>query len=144
MPIDTNYSYNDQSGRITITKYKTVIHMTVGSTKATVNGKTALMPVAPMKIKYVAADKMKILIPSRFVSEALGLSYTWYSGTNTVAIVKNSLELSLNGGPKYEYTGSQGKVTIDGESIDVNDTPSIIIDDTAMLNASRVFAESKN
>jgi N-acetylmuramoyl-L-alanine amidase len=140
--IDAECSYNKEKGSITISKYGTTIVMTIGSKKATVNGKSTTLPVAPMKIKYVAANKVKILVPSRFVSQTLGLGYTWYSDKNTVAIEKYTILLSYNGGERFEYEGIQGKVTIDGKGVNLGTMPSIITNNTAMLRAKKVFSDS--
>jgi len=134
--------YNKAKGSITISKYGVSISMTVGSKTAKVNGKSVTLPVAPMSVKYVAANKWKVLVPSRFVAETLGLGYTWYSDKNTVAIVKSSILLSYNNGDKFEYTGALGKVTVDGANIDLGSLPSIISNNTAMLQAEKVFSDS--
>lgn len=140
--IDADCVYNDKTGAISISIYGIKIEMKIGSKSARVNGKAYTMPVAPMKLKYVSANKMKVLVPSRFVAEKLGLGYTWYSTKNTVAIEKHSMQLSYNGGKKFDYTGAFGKVTVDGKNINLGTAPSIIIDNTAMLSAYKVFAGS--
>lgn len=135
-------NYNEKKGTITISKYKKTIIMTIGSKTAKVNNKNVIMSAAPLKIKYVPKDKTKILVPSRFVSEALGLSYTWYADQNMVAIKKHTILLSYNGGEKFEYNGTQAKVSIDGKNISLGSMPNIIINSTAMLRAKAVFADS--
>jgi N-acetylmuramoyl-L-alanine amidase len=140
--IDADCIYNKEKGTISISKNNKTIQMTIGSTKATVNGKQVTMSVAPMRVKYVNAEIIKILVPSRFVSETLGLGYTWFSDKSTVAIVKHSLQLSYNSGNKFEYTGIQGAVSIDNKNIDLGNMPSIITNNTAMLRAKKVFANS--
>jgi len=134
--------YNSSKGTVTISKSGTTIVMTIGSKKATVNGKTITMNVAPMKVKYVLAGISRVLVPSRFVSETLGLGYTWNSAKGTVEIIKNSITLSYNGGAKFEYTGVQGMVTVDSKSISLGGMPSILTNNTAMLQAKKVFADS--
>lgn len=134
--------YNEAKGTVAISKYGTNIVMTLGSKKATVNGKAVTLPVAPRKIKYVASGTVKVLVPSRFVSETLGLGYTWYSDKSLIAIEKHTIQLSYDSKEKFEYTGMQGKVTIDGASVDLGSMPSVITNNTAMLRAKRVFADS--
>jgi N-acetylmuramoyl-L-alanine amidase len=140
--IDADCVYDSKNNTITISKYGITIKMTIGSKKATVNSKTVTLPVAPMRIKYVAANKTKVLVPSRFVCETLGLGYTWNSNKSTVAIKKDTLSLSYNGGEKFEYSKAQGKVIINGKSVNLGSTPSLIINNTAMLCAYKVFASS--
>lgn len=140
--IEADCVYDKAKGTVTISKYGTTIVMTIGSKKATVNGKSATLPVAPVKIKYVSTGKVKILVPSRFVSQTLGLGYTWNSATRTVAIEKYTIRLAYNYSDKFEYTGTLGRVTIDGKAVNLGGMPSIITNNTAMLRAKRVFADS--
>lgn len=135
-------TYKSDKGTITIAKYGKTITMTIGSTKATVNGQKVTLPVAPMKIKYVKEKTTKVLVPSRFISEKLGLTYSWNSSTSTVAIVKTSLLLSFDHGEKFDYTGAQGKVTVNGKNISLGNMPSIITNNTAMLRAKKVFTDA--
>ncbi len=140
--IAADCTYNKTMGTITISKYGKTIKMTIGSKKATINGQAVTLPVAPMRVKYVKANKEKVLVPSRFIAEKLGLSYSWNSSKATVAIVKTSLMLSFNKGEQFEYTGAQGKVTVDGRNINLGNMPSIITNNTAMVRAKRVFTDA--
>lgn len=134
--------YNKDKATVTIAKYGITIIMKVGSKNATVNGKTVTMPVAPLKIKYVDKGVTKILVPSRFVAETLKLGYTWNSSRGTISIEKYTLSLSYDSQAGFEYTGVQGKVSIDGKNLDLGTMPSIITNNTAMLRAKKVFADS--
>ncbi|MBH1940957.1 N-acetylmuramoyl-L-alanine amidase [Mobilitalea sibirica] len=141
--IDADFVYNKPKSTVTLSRSGTTIVMTIGSKKATVNGKAVTLPVAPVKIKYRDAGITNILVPSRFVSETFGLGYTWYSAKSTVAIEKkSSVTLSYNSGKKFEYTGTLANVTIDGKKISLGNMPSIITNNTAMLRAKRVFSDS--
>lgn len=144
-PIKAECVYDKAKGTVSISKYKTTIVMTLNSKKAYVNGKSVTLPVAPVKIKYVKAGVTKILVPSRYISETLGLGYTWYSASSTVAIVKepDALMLSYNNGRRFTYTGTQGAVIVNGKKVKPGNMPSIITNNTAMLRAKRVFADSE-
>jgi len=141
--IDADYVYNNAAGTVIIKKNGITIKMTTKSKIAFVNGKKVTMPVAPVKIKYIDANITKVLVPSRFVSETLGVSYTWYSNRNTVEIVNKSIQLAYNGGKKFEYKGTLGYVSIDNENIALGSMPSVILNNTAMLRAKKVFASSQ-
>ena len=39
----------------------------------------------------------------------------------------------------YSYTGTQAKLTVDGETIDLDDFPGLIIDNTALFSLEDVF-----
>ncbi len=144
--IKANCVYDKSKGTVTISKSGTTIVLTIGSKKATVNGKSVTMSVAPAKYKFVATGVTKILVPSRFVCETFGFGYTWNSSTSTVSIVNASatasLSLSYDSGKKFDYSGTQGAVTVDGKQVSLGNMPSIINNNTAMLRAKRVFADS--
>ena len=140
--IAADCSYDSKKGTITISKYNTKIVMKIGSKIASVNGKSFTLAVAPIKIKYVAANQDKVLVPSGFISRTLGLGYTWYSDKSTVAIVKSTILISINNGLKYEYSGAQVNTTIDNKKVNLTTMPNIISNGTAMLRAVAVFADS--
>lgn len=137
---DLNYSYNKTLGKVTIFDDKTKLTFTVGSKKATLNGKSVTLPIAPMQIKYKAANITKILVPTRYVAEAFGYTYVWKSAESTVYIT-GPLKLYYNG-KKVTYNSTLGNVTVNGKNIDVKAMPSIIISNTAMLQAKKVFNSS--
>ncbi len=134
--------YNKEKGSISISKYGIEIVMTIGSKNATVNGNAVTLPVAPMKMKYVEAGKTKVLVPSRFVSETLGLGYAWNSNQCTITIEKYTISLAYNNNAKFEYSGVLGKVSVNGKNVDLGPMPSIITNNTAMLRAKKVFSDS--
>jgi N-acetylmuramoyl-L-alanine amidase len=134
--------YDSKKGSISIAKYGTTIVMTIGSKKATVNGKAVTLTVAPKRIKYAGASVTKVLVPSRFISETLGLSYEWNSAASTVSINKAGLTLAYEDYVKFEYTGAQTKVTYNGKNISLGKMPGIILNNTNMVSAKTVFASS--
>lgn len=137
--------YDKATGTVSISKSGTTIVLKIGSKTARINGKEVTAPVAPVKIKYVKENIAKVLVPSRFIFENLGYEYSWNKSTSTVSIVRKSepMFLSYNDGNEFYYNGTQGKVTIDGENINLGNMPSIITNNTAMLRAKRVFADTK-
>lgn len=141
--IKLDYVYDKPNNALTLKKGNITIAMKLGSKKATVNGKAVTLPVAPIKMLYKNTGITCILVPSRFVAETFGLDYTWNKNISTVAIVKkNTVPLSYNNGKPFDYSGTLGKVIIDGQVISLGNMPSIITNNTAMLRAKRVFADS--
>ena len=133
-------SLNKSTKKITISDGDTTLTMTVGSKKAYVNGKAVTMNAAPVTYKYVSANKALTLVPTRFVAETFGYNYNWNSSTSTVTITK---PLKLNYDNKdVTYTGVTGKVVVDGKNINVTTLPTILISNTAMVQAWKVFAQS--
>lgn len=137
--------YDKTAGTVSISKFGTTIVMNIGSKTSYINGKKVTAPLAPVKIKYVKQNVTKILVPSRFVFENLGYDYTWNKSTCTVAVQGKSepMLLTYNDGDEFYYKGTQGSVTIDGQIINLGNMPSIITNNTAMLRAKRVFADTK-
>ena len=129
--------YDKAAGTVSISKSGTTIVMKIGSKTAYINGREVTAPLAPVKIKYLKADVTKILVPSRFVFENLGYTYTWNKNTSTVSVQgkQEPLLLSYNNGEQFYYNGTQGRVTIDGKNINLGNMPSIITNNTAMLRA---------
>ncbi len=142
-PIDADCVYNKSKGTITITKNDKKIVLTINSKKAAVNGKKVNLTVAPIKYKFTANGITKIYIPSKFVAENLGYEYNWSSDKKTLMLDKKTIRVSYNGGKAFEYAGVQGKVTIDGVKVKQGNMPSIIHNDTTLVRAKSVFADSK-
>ncbi|MBO5197558.1 MAG: N-acetylmuramoyl-L-alanine amidase [Lachnospiraceae bacterium] len=133
-------TYDKAAGTVTIEHNSKKVVLTLGSKVALVDGKKVTMGTAPIKVKFKKANKTKILVPSRFVAEQFGLSYTWTSKTSTVAIVK-PLELYYNG-QEYSYTGASTQVYVDGSKVSLGKMPGIILENTTMLRAKKVFGDS--
>lgn len=137
-PIKLKYTYDNAKGVLTLSQGGTTLVLTAGSKKATLNGKNVNMSVAPMKVKFKDAKTTKLLVPTRFVVESFGYSYVWNSQTSTAAI-SQPLRLSYNN-RTVSYTGTKGNVTINGNKVRQDDMPSIIINDTALIRAWKVFS----
>lgn len=70
------------------------VHLTIGSTQASVNGQPLTMDVAPFMVAG------RTLVPLRFVAQSLGATVNWNSNTSTVAI--------NTGGGNVSYTPQPG------------------------------------
>lgn len=133
-------SYNSKSGVITIKQYGTTIRMTVGSKTAYVNNKKKTLDAAPKKITFHGKKATKVYVPSRFVADSLGYGYTWSASKKTAQITAPFVI-------KYEkdwvaYKGTKGKVIFDGKSVNQSDMPSIVLDSTTLLRASKVIKDT--
>lgn len=138
--MELKYSYEEKSESLTLTKGKNVMVMKLGSQTVLLNGKKITAPLAPVKIEYKDRKVSKVLVPARFVAENFGYAYQWNSKTATASITE-ALHLNYNG-RDLAYCGTQGKVTIDGTSVALRTLPVIIMEDTALLPAWKVFADS--
>lgn len=144
--IGTKYSYSSKTGVVTIKKDNKVVKMTLNSKTAYVNGVKKTSSLAPILVKYPVGSS-KLLVPARFVFEALGYKYDWQSSKSTVTLsntVKKTSSKALTlyyDGSWINYTSTKGAVTINGNKLSLT-MPSIIIDNTAMVHAWRVFSNS--
>lgn len=135
MGIKTKYDKANKT--VTFKKDNTTVVLTLGSKTAVVNGKKVTMNAAPICVKYRESGKTAILVPTRFISETFGFYYEWNSATSTVSI-KESQKLQYDN-TTVNYTGVLGKVTLDGVNINVSNMPTILLNNTAMIQAYRVF-----
>lgn len=139
-PIKATSVYNKSAGTLEISYKNNTIKMTLGKKTAYVNGVKKTMPVAPRKVTYVNSKTTCILVPSRFVTESLGLTYKWISSTSTVAITKKGIDLKYDGTWKT-YTGTQSQITVDGKKVS-SAVPGIVVDKVSLVPAKSVFYKS--
>lgn len=132
-----NFSYNSKTGKIIISKNNITVKMTVNSKTGYVNGKKKTIDEAPKRIKFVSKNITKLYVPSRFVAEALGYTYNWNSSTKS-ADITSPLVIKYNK-EWVTYKGTKGQVIFDGKAVKQTGMPSIILNDTVLLQASPVF-----
>jgi N-acetylmuramoyl-L-alanine amidase len=135
-----SYKYDEAKGVLTISQNGTTLILTADSKKAILNGKSVNLTLAPMKVKFKDQNVTKFLVPARYVAETFGYKYDWNSPASTAAI-SSPMHLNYNN-KDVSYGGTQGKVTVDGTSIGLGTMPSIVIDNTALLQAWKVFSDS--
>jgi N-acetylmuramoyl-L-alanine amidase len=111
--------------------------MTLGSLTAYVNDKSVKLDIAPRRVTYVNANKTKILIPSRFVSESLGYTFVWNNTISNIGLL-SPLKLYYDDSWKV-YKGTKANVSYNGKKIDVSDMPGIVINNVTLLQAKKVF-----
>lgn len=142
--LGVTYAYDKSTGEIRLAKNGLEVKMTVGSQTAYINGVETTCSLAPMLVKYGTAKVEKLMIPARFASESLGFTYSWNSSTSTATLTTSTnTPLTLFYDNKLTiYTGTQGTASVNGKKINLSETPSIIINNTAMINAWKVFANS--
>ncbi|MBR4341690.1 MAG: N-acetylmuramoyl-L-alanine amidase [Lachnospiraceae bacterium] len=117
------------------------LKMYLGSTTAYFDDEEIEAPCEPFKIKYKSSKIIAYMVPSRFVAELFGLSYNWNDETSTVTIKVPATV--IYGGEIHDYSGTKGKVYFEDELIEKKGTYSLIMEDTAMLNAgSKLFKKA--
>lgn len=124
--------YTKSKKMITITYKGHVLKMFVGSTVAYLDDEEIEAPCAPFRIKYKKSKQIANLVPTRFVAETLGMTYEWNSADGIVTIdIPFYYELNDE---TVKYVGTKGKITFNGEDVDIYETPSLILSDTALLS----------
>jgi hypothetical protein len=91
-------SYDESSAVATAALGATTVQVTVGSVQARINGRPATMDVAARELAG------RVMIPLRFVAQALGVSVDYDASANTVVIVSGLRPGSFaaySGGPVY-------------------------------------------
>ncbi|MBR5236846.1 MAG: N-acetylmuramoyl-L-alanine amidase [Clostridia bacterium] len=73
--------------KVTVTMGETELEMYINKTKATLNGKTVTMPIAPKIINDYT------MIPARFVGEELGMKVEFDTTTDTISITEEEREI---------------------------------------------------
>jgi len=73
-------NWNEATQTITATKDTTTVVLTIGSTTATVSGRSVTLDVPPQVING------RTLVPLRFVAESFGVAVDWNGDTRTVTI----------------------------------------------------------
>ncbi|MFC5703302.1 stalk domain-containing protein [Cohnella faecalis] len=73
-------SFNSQTKKVTVTRGKTTVVLTLNSNQATVDGKAVTLSTK------VIAKNGSTLVPLRFLGETFGLWVNWNAGTKTASI----------------------------------------------------------
>lgn len=77
----------DKKSKVLVLKYNSnTLKMTVGSKKATLNGKAKTLKAAPMNITYTSSGEKRVVVPVKQVCNLLGVKRSWDDKTNTLAI----------------------------------------------------------
>lgn len=105
---------------ITATKKDDIIQLKVDSKQATINGKTYTLDAAP------TIQQQRTFVPTRFVSEALGLEVKWDSQTRTVTLTtpKEPAKTPISG-------------TVNGQMLKEG---GFVQESTSMVQAKHVFS----
>ena len=124
--------YTKSKKMITITYKGHVLKMYVGSSVAYLDGEEIEAPCAPFRIKYKKSKQIANLVPTRFVAETLGMTYEWNSA-DAIVTIDIPFYYELND-ETVKYVGTKGKITFNGEDVEIYETPSLIMSDTALIS----------
>ncbi len=81
--IEAEVSWDDKTQTAIIKKGSNIITLKIGSDKATLNGKTVQLDVAPQ------ISGSRTMVPFRFVSESIGVPVNWDDSSRTVTVDYN-------------------------------------------------------
>lgn len=113
--VKTSY---DKKTKVLVLEYNSnTLKMTVGSKKATLNGKEKTLKAAPMNITYTSSGEKRVVVPVKQVCKLLGIKRS--ESNNTIAISSKSTKSSATTAAK-KATTSKTKEKI--ATADSNDT----------------------
>lgn len=130
--------YSPYKNKVLIRYGGNVLILKLNSTQGTLNGYPIEASCESYLVEYKDSGKKTVFVPTRFVAETLGCSYLWNSWECNVYI-KAPLKLNW-GGNDIEYYDKQAGVTFDGTTVNLNDTPTFLVNDIAMINVEKVLA----
>ena len=116
------------------------IKMTLGNTNAIVNGVSKQMNNAPFVYSFNNTSEKYLYVPTRFVAEAFGFTYTWNATTATASI--QSSNILYDGTTAITYTGSIPYFSLNGKIISSDSYPGYYFDNTALFEAKEYFHNS--
>lgn len=77
---------SDDGNQILLQYNATRIQMTIGSLEAFVNGSRVMMAICPTYLSFNDSAQKYLYVPSRFVAETFGFTYTWNASLRTSTI----------------------------------------------------------
>ena len=116
------------------------IKMTLGNTEAIVNGQKQIMNNAPFVYSFNNSSDTYLYVPTRFVTETLGFTYTWNSATATVSIQRTNI--IYDGTNAVSYTGNIPYFSLNGKLVTSDTYPGYYFDNTALFDAKEYFQNS--
>jgi hypothetical protein len=122
---------------VTISDGKNTLKMTIGKTKARLNGHIYYLDAAPQIVMYKKSIKKRLVVPARSVSEAFGLYYN-YSSDNEIVSVARKYNFSIEG-RKFTFKDLSCGVEINGKEINLSSLPVLVINNVAYMRAITVF-----
>lgn len=120
------YTYNEETGEISLIRDDKSIYCCVKSKIAYVNGILVFAPVEPSMVVFEKTGSEYIYLPGRFVFENLGYSYVWNSAekTSVVSFVNTEAEELMD---SVETEGKEKEVA---DNTDKSDTSAAANDNT--------------
>lgn len=79
------YKYDSKVKKVTFSDGKNKLELKIDSNLGLFNGNSVYTPKQPRLVKF-PGSKSKVYVPSRFVAQSFGLSYTWNEANSTVSI----------------------------------------------------------
>lgn len=114
--IGADYVYNSSNKTVTLTKDNNTVILTLGSKYAMVNDETKTLDTAARMVKNATTGKSYVMVPGRFVANALGYHYTWNSTSKVSAITK--LPITKSSCTYFNLGQGEGTVT-DGNTTNI-------------------------
>ncbi len=130
------YAYDTDTMQMRFYSNDTELIMYVNSDLCYINGEESKAPKIPFRFKYSKSKITTNLVPSRFVAETLHYGYEWIQATGSVEITSPE-KLEYKNDIHY-YLGTLGKLNVNGNNESLGKYPSVIINDNAMINITKL------
>lgn len=116
------------------------IELTLGNRAAYVNNVITIMPNAPVLYSFNDDLTKHLYVPTRFIAETFGFTYTWNSTEFSSYINLNSTVFD-NQQP-IAYDGAQLRLLINQQPIDMSEYPGYEFDGCVLLPAQQCFKKT--
>lgn len=140
---DTEYSYDSSTKKVTLKRGSHTIKATIDSTKATVDGSSVTLPVAPRLVYNYGDELSYVMFPAKTILAKLGLYYTYDSDTRIVKIriPETDTEHTINHSGTTE-TLKKRYVKTDGVTIS-SPIPGFSYNSNTMVSAKYAFGNNE-
>ena len=131
--------YSEGKSSFTLSYGSTTIQMTLGYTKAYVNGSLQTMPNAPFVYSFNGSSEKYLYVPTRFVAQTFGFDYIWDSTTSTSSISKPTTV--YDGKEAIKYSGIHPKFCFNNVPVKNDTFPGYVFNNTFLFSAEHYFKQ---
>lgn len=132
--------YTDGATEFSLRYGPYTIRMTLGDKKAYVNGVQKILPNAPVLYSFQGGTEKYLYVPTRFVAESFGFSYTWDSAACTSSIQRPNV--IYDGSRQVNYQGLTPSFSLNGRIVTSGEAPGYVFDGCALFAAEDFFEQT--
>lgn len=126
--------FNELSQTVLLTYGSDKLQMTLGNSQAYINGKSVLMPCAPALYSFSDTKEKYVYVPSRFVAETFGFTYSWDSTTATSTITRTSG--IYDGNRLLQYNDVSPELKVRSYTVNTNQYPVYLFENQVFVSVN--------